>query len=112
MIFIKKQKKKLGTRVYDDRLAVAVRRMNVVDIPKISDNPELLANCFMQHEVQENGNGVWLQGEVTGVDKVDNRNTHLTTFSVRYKDDDDIYTCRLIKDMVKGDCFVQITPWK
>ena len=51
--FYKEQKKKVGTRVYDDRLAVAVRRMNVVDIPKISDNLELLANCFIQQSARK-----------------------------------------------------------
>ena len=78
--------------------------MNVVDIPKVSEDPGFL--------LLENDNCAWLQGEVTAVDKVDNRNSHLTTFTLRYKDDDDIYTSCLIKDMVKGDCFVQIAPWK
>ena len=32
--------------MYDVRLDVAVQRMNVVDIPKVSDVPGLQVNCF------------------------------------------------------------------
>ena len=87
-----------------------MERTNVVDITKVSDEPELLVNYFKQHKVLETDN--WLQGEVTGVDKVDNRNSHLTSFTLQYKDDDDIYTSRRIKDMANGDCFGQVAPWK
>ena len=83
-LYIEK-KKKIETRMYDDHLTVAEERMNVVDIPKVSDEPELLVNCFIQHKVLENDNYVWLQGEVTGVDKVDNRNSHLMIFTLQYK---------------------------
>ena len=107
-----KQKDKLKTRIFNDRLAVAVKRKNVLDIPKIYSDPAILVNCSIQHKLKEDSVEVWLQGEVTGIERVDQRNPHLTTYIIKYSGDPDNYTCRLIKDMEKGDCFVQIAPWK